>query len=99
MPATPGPGVPMRRFARWCGSCAALLVMAAEAAACPLCDTATGERVRAGIAGNELGPNLLLTLLPFPVLFALVALVYVVLPAGTGGAPDTQDSNRLSPGA
>ena len=71
---------------------AALLALALPAAACPLCDTGTGERVRAGTFGDDLGSNLLLTLLPFPVLAALVALVYFGMPTGTPD-PDIRDSN------
>jgi hypothetical protein len=50
------------------------------ARACPLCESETGERVRAGIFNAEFGYNLLVTLLPFSVLLAIVALIHFGLP-------------------
>jgi len=52
----------------------------AVARACPLCETETGAKVRAGIFGDDFGSNLLLTLLPFPVLAGLVLLVHYGFP-------------------
>lgn len=48
-----------------------LLPMAA--CACPLCDTETGQQVRAGIFSDAFWPTLLTVLLPFPVLLVLLA--------------------------
>ena len=48
----------------------------AVARACPLCETETCAKVRAGIFGS----NLSLTLLPFPVLAGLVLLVHYGFP-------------------
>ncbi|WP_439629110.1 hypothetical protein [Gemmata sp.] len=75
---------------------AAALACTAPAAACPLCDTATGERVRAATLSADFGANLLLVLLPFPVLAALVALVHFGLPAAPSERTEAPDSN---PGA
>jgi hypothetical protein len=41
--------------------------------------------VRAGIFNAEFGYNLLLTLLPFPILLGLVALIYFGLPPWASG--------------
>ena len=49
---------------------------ASPARGCPLCNSETGRRVREGIFDAQFGPNLLATLLPFPVFLAIVALVH-----------------------
>jgi hypothetical protein len=49
-----------------------LLLSAGTALACPVCDTATGEAVRAGIL-DDFALTLLATLAPFPILLAVVA--------------------------
>ncbi len=54
----------------------ALLAAASPARACPLCDTATGVRVRAGVFDADFGANVVYTLLPFLVAFAGVTLVH-----------------------
>ena len=55
---------------------AAGAALAAPAArACPICHSPAGEQVRAGLLGPELLQNLAATLLPFPVLAAIVLLV------------------------
>jgi hypothetical protein len=43
------------------------------AAACPVCDTGTGQQVRAGILDDSFGRTLLAVVLPFPLLLAVVA--------------------------
>ena len=50
------------------------------AAACPFCQSETGERVKAGIFNDQFWGNVLLTLLPFPILLAVVALIYFDAP-------------------
>lgn len=59
---------------------AALGLAAGSARACPLCDSATGERVRAGIFGADFGANLAFTILPFAVFLAVAALIHFGLP-------------------
>ena len=55
----------------------AVLLLAASAAwGCPLCESETGRQVRAGIFDESFGTNVVLTLLPIPVLAAVVALIY-----------------------
>jgi hypothetical protein len=54
------------------GAVPAVVWSASVAYACPVCSTATGEAVRAGIADGFLF-NLLATLAPFPFLIAAVA--------------------------
>jgi len=63
---------------RWIPMLAASLVCAAGARvdACPLCDSDTGAQVRAGIFDEQFWPNVLRTLLPFPILLLLTALIY-----------------------
>lgn len=43
------------------------------AAACPICNTETGELVRAGIFGNDFWTTLLVVASPFPVLLLAIA--------------------------
>lgn len=52
-----------------------LVSFAATALACPVCDTGTGEAVRTGILA-DFGTHLLVTIAPFPVLAAVVALLH-----------------------
>jgi hypothetical protein len=68
------------------GVCALLVVAAvSEAAACPVCDTATGAAVRAGIFDQQFEVTLALVLLPLTVLAAVVSAVHAAL-GGVGGA-------------
>ena len=48
----------------------------AEALACPLCHTGTGQQVREGILSSDLYFNLFAAIAPFPVLAAIVAFFY-----------------------
>ncbi len=61
----------------------ALLLVAAlagPAAACPVCDSPTAERVRAGAFGAGLPARAVAALSPLPVLFAAVALIHFGVP-------------------
>jgi len=60
--------------------CVPMLAWAATARACPLCESETGDRVRAGLFDGDFGFHLMATLLPFPVLLAIVAVAYFGLP-------------------
>lgn len=71
------------------------------ASACPICNTATGQQVRAGIFGNDFWSTLLVVVSPFPVLLlALAAYQYDWLRLGKSDAntahsaspPDTHTS-------
>jgi hypothetical protein len=55
---------------------ASATLMASTAWGCPLCESETGERVRAGIFDADFGRHLLVTSLPFPVLIGIVALIH-----------------------
>ena len=44
---------------------------------CPVCDTGTGDQVRAGILDENFGRTLLAVLLPFPILLGVVAVIHV----------------------
>ena len=62
---------------------AALLAAAANplaASACPLCNTPTGQQVRAGIFDHDFGMTLLTVLAPFPVLLLVLAMMHFGLP-------------------
>jgi hypothetical protein len=54
-----------------------ILSQQAPVQACPFCATETGNHVREGIFNDGFALNVILTLIPFPVLFAIVALVYL----------------------
>lgn len=54
----------------------ALSVATSSAVACPFCESETGRQVQAGIFDEQFWGNVLLTLLPFPVLLVVVALIY-----------------------
>lgn len=53
-----------------------VLLFALPASACPVCDSPTGEQVRAGIAGDGLAAGLLATLLPFVLTAGVVAAIH-----------------------
>ena len=56
----------------------AVIVLASGSvvSACPLCDSETGRQVQSGIFNDQFWANVLLTASPFPVLLAIVALIY-----------------------
>lgn len=70
----------MRTVLRLGTMAAVIFVLAAPAAACPVCDSETGKRVRAGIFGDRFAADAGLTLLPFPVLAGLVVLIHFSFP-------------------
>ena len=66
-----------------------VLILCVSAAACPVCDTGTGQQVRAGILDADFGWTLLAVVLPFPVLLAIVAVLHFGWPRfrRTGATP------------
>ena len=54
----------------------AVLLSASSALACPFCESETGQQVKAGIFNDQFWGNVMLTGLPFPILLAIVALIY-----------------------
>ena len=66
----------MKRIALFTGSLIVLVLDLSSAAACPFCQSETGRQVRAGIFNDHFWGNVLVTLLPFPILLAVVALIY-----------------------
>lgn len=58
----------------------AVLLSASSAVACPFCQSETGQQVKAGIFNDQFWGNVLLTLLPFPILLAVIALIYFDVP-------------------
>lgn len=62
----------------WMALTFALLALPADA--CPVCGTDTGQQVRQGIFDGSFGWNLLVTLLPFPILLGIVLAIYFGIP-------------------
>ena len=81
---------------RWFIPALALAYNATAALACPVCDSATGQEVRAGIFGADFASNLLAVVLPFAAVAAVVAAVHFGVPLrGTSHAdrPHADDAN------
>lgn len=62
-------------------------LLTSPATACPLCESETGRQVREGIFDDDFGNKVVLTLIPFPVLIGVVALIYF-------GPPDLRRFRR-----
>jgi hypothetical protein len=73
------------RAAAWLA--AVLMVVAADAMACPVCHTDGGAALRAELFGARFLPDLLAVLSPFPVLLAVVAVLNGWPWDGTRGRP------------
>jgi len=71
---------------------------ASTAAACPLCESETGERVRAGIFDGDFGYHVAVTLLPFPVFLGIVYLIHAGPPWGKAGSgePTTHGTDETN---
>jgi hypothetical protein len=74
------------KFVRSAALFAVTLLVACPARACPLCESDTGWRVRAGIFDADFGYHLAVTLLPFPVLLGVAALIHFGPPWPVGRA-------------
>jgi len=92
----------MRRFL-----CISLLAFTccASATACPVCDSDSGQQVRAGIFDADFGRTLIAIALPFPILLGMVLAIHFGRPIGgrppadprTGDATyDDHDKRRTS---
>ena len=57
-------------------------ILATPALACPVCDSGTGEQVRAGILDEQFAFNVFATLVPFPILVGVAAFIHF---GGRGG--------------
>ncbi len=66
----------MARFVRLTAALGFLLGISPSAAACPFCDSSTAEQVRAGIFNSDFGYHLGVALAPFPILIAVMVLIY-----------------------
>ena len=51
-----------------------------SASACPLCHTATGDKVRAAVLGPDFSFTVGVTVLPFAVFLGITALIYYGIP-------------------
>lgn len=54
----------------------AIVLAASEALGCPVCDSNTGQQVRAGVFDDDLPFNTLAAMLPFAILLGIVAVVH-----------------------
>lgn len=71
-----------------------LLVLPVVAAdACPVCESETGKEVRAGIFNKDFGSNLLVTLLPFPLVLGIAAALHF------GFTPKKEAHDAMAPGS
>lgn len=64
-------------------SCTRLIIGASSLApaatfACTVCDSGTGQQVRAGISNEHFWPTLLGVIAPFPVMLLVIALIHAV---------------------
>ena len=66
----------MARFLRLTATFGFLLGLSSSALACPFCDSSTAEQVRAGIFNSDFGYHLGVALAPFPILIAVLFLIY-----------------------
>jgi hypothetical protein len=87
--------MPKRRNSLLVTAVALVLALAPVAGACPLCDSGTGEQVRAGIAGDSLPSAVLAVLLPFAVTAGVVAVVHFGI--GIGGPSRRHDGDDDHP--
>ena len=71
------------------GLCAWLLPLAVTA--CPICNTETGQQVRAGIFGDDFWSTLLVVVSPFPVLLLVIAAYHFGWPRTM--RPSTNDAD------
>ena len=82
----------MARFIRITVSFYFMLLIPSAATACPFCNSSTAEQVRAGIFNSDFGYHLGVALAPFPILFAVLLLIYY-WPAGR---PTKRSGDRMS---
>lgn len=75
-------------------------LLPAVASACPICNTPTGQQVRAGIFGNDFWTTLLIVVSPFPILLLAIAAYHFDWPpfGGRSGSkmrtnPETDDQS------
>ena len=66
----------MARILRLTATLGFLLKPSSSALACPFCDSSTAEQVRAGIFNSDFGYHLGVALAPFPILIAVLFLIY-----------------------
>lgn len=71
-----------------------LLVEPAAAWACPLCDSATADQVRAGLFDGHFLKNLAVVLLPFPLFIGLGVYMYFSGPPQRGSAASLDQEDR-----
>ena len=66
----------MAMFVRLTAVLGFVLGIASPTLACPFCDSSTAEQVRAGIFNSDFGYHLGVALSPFPILIAVLLLIY-----------------------
>lgn len=87
----------MTLFTRLMMAAWAVTTMPLPALACPMCESEIGQQVRAGIFDDTFGKKLVLTLLPFPILIALVAFIHYGPPTLRRTRPDSTGSEDPRP--
>lgn len=73
------------------GVAVTLLASGSVTWACPVCGSETGRQVQAGIFNAQFWPNVFMTLLPFPVLLVIVALIFFDLTIPWKKSPKRHD--------
>lgn len=76
---------------------AGFLALPTAIPACPVCSRGTGEAVRAGIFNEDFGPNLLMTILPFPLMLGIAAALHFGFGARDGATDARRSRESLSP--
>lgn len=70
-----------RRWLLWQAYVLGIVLLPVPVFACPYCDSEIGREVSKGIFNGDFGQNVLLTLLPIPVMLLIVGLLHLGLPA------------------
>lgn len=81
VPPTQGREVKMKAIPR--GPIVALVLIGPPALGCPYCESEVGKEVAAGIFNDDFAVNLVLVLLPIPILFLIVYFIHYGLPIRT----------------
>lgn len=86
----------MQGWLRHTAVLAMVLLASLPVYACPVCDSGTGQQVRASIFDSGFGYNLLVTLLPFPILLGIALVIYYGLPKRRISAPRPRTNRSVN---
>ena len=73
-----------------------MLILAAPLHACPICDTGTGQQVRAGIFDENFWGTLIAVIAPFPVLILVIAAYHFGFPGRWNRSGPANETNPAS---